>query len=157
MDAAIAGLIGALGGGALGAAGAWGAAVIAFRGARYQADQQRDGAHDQWLRQVRRETYARFLAAADAMATAVGTTPLPEGVSEELVVAEQLMRLEAPELIAEKAARLNEEIGRLMRRRREQREFDVRAFASYDRTRRELETMCRKSLTGRQAAAPDPM
>ncbi|AZM57181.1 hypothetical protein DMA15_35330 [Streptomyces sp. WAC 01529] len=73
MDAALAGLIGALGGSVIGAGGAWGAALVAFRGARYQADRQVAGAHEQWLRQVRRETYAAYLAqvrAAYDMATA---------------------------------------------------------------------------------------
>ncbi|GAA1275502.1 hypothetical protein GCM10009646_72810 [Streptomyces aureus] len=64
MDAALAGLIGALGGSALGAAGAWGAARIAFRGARYQADTQAKSNHDQWLRQIRRDVYAAFISQA---------------------------------------------------------------------------------------------
>lgn len=38
MDAALAGLVGALGGGVIGTDGAWGAALIDFRAARYQAD-----------------------------------------------------------------------------------------------------------------------
>ncbi|MFI2620548.1 hypothetical protein [Streptomyces sp. NPDC018584] len=68
MDAGLAGLVGALGGATLGAAGAWGAALIAFRGARYQADKQSQSAHDQWLRQIRRETYAAFLGFAQTAA-----------------------------------------------------------------------------------------
>ncbi|GAA2615259.1 hypothetical protein GCM10010304_80560 [Streptomyces roseoviolaceus] len=67
MDAAVAGLIGALGGGAIGALGAWGAAAIAFRGARYQADQQRESPHNQWLRETRRDGYAAFIAAASTL------------------------------------------------------------------------------------------
>lgn len=62
----MAGLVGALGGAVLGAGGAWGAALIAFRAARYQADRQADSQHQQWLRQIRRETYSSFLAAANA-------------------------------------------------------------------------------------------
>lgn len=62
----MAGLVGALGGAVLGAAGAWGAALIAFRAAKYQADRQSDAQHQQWLRQIRRDTYIKFLAAADA-------------------------------------------------------------------------------------------
>lgn len=69
MDAATAGLVGALGGATLGAAGAWGAALIAFRAARYQADRQVQGQQQQWLRQVRRETYGDFLRAAEACQT----------------------------------------------------------------------------------------
>ncbi|MER6148248.1 hypothetical protein [Streptomyces hirsutus] len=66
MDAGVAGLVGALGGAALGAGGAWGAAIIALKGARYQADTQAKSAHDQWLRQMRHESYARFTEAARA-------------------------------------------------------------------------------------------
>ncbi|MET8685589.1 hypothetical protein ABZV77_15340 [Streptomyces sp. NPDC004732] len=61
MDAAIAGLIGALGGAALGAGGAWGAAKIALQGAKYQADRTAEAAHAQWLRQLRREAYVQLL------------------------------------------------------------------------------------------------
>ncbi|MFG2540098.1 hypothetical protein ACGFU4_33165 [Streptomyces sp. NPDC048511] len=64
MDAGVAGLIGALGGGVIGAAGASLAALIAFRGARYQADRQAAASHDQWLRQIRREIYLDFIGAA---------------------------------------------------------------------------------------------
>ncbi|MEV6121363.1 hypothetical protein AB0M23_12655 [Streptomyces sp. NPDC052077] len=66
MDAGVAGLVGALGGAALGAGGAWGAAIIALKGARYQADTQAKSAHDQWLREMRRESYTRFAEAARA-------------------------------------------------------------------------------------------
>lgn len=68
----MAGLIGALGGGIIGGAGASVAALIAFRGARYQADQQRRGTHEQWLRQMRREAYGGFLTHADAARAAFG-------------------------------------------------------------------------------------
>ncbi|MCX4856602.1 hypothetical protein [Streptomyces canus] len=64
MDAALVGLVGALGGGVIGAAGAWGAALIAFRAARYQADIQAKSNHEQWLRQVRRDVYVTFLIKA---------------------------------------------------------------------------------------------
>lgn len=64
MDAAIAGLVGALGGAALGAGGAWGAARIALKAAMYRADRQAASTHEQWLRQIRREVYARFLSQA---------------------------------------------------------------------------------------------
>ncbi|MFE4612680.1 hypothetical protein ACFRK5_30735 [Streptomyces niveus] len=67
MDTGLAGLIGALGGGIIGAAGASVAALITFRGARYQADQQRRATHEQWLRQMRREAYGTFLTHADAV------------------------------------------------------------------------------------------
>lgn len=71
VDAALAGLIGALGGSALGAGGAWGAARIAFKDARYQADIQAKGAHDQWLRQIRRDAYAQYVKAAKACVRAI--------------------------------------------------------------------------------------
>lgn len=64
MDSATAGLIGALGGGIVGALGAWGAALITVRGTRYQTDVQTKASHDQWLRQIRRDLYAEFLSAA---------------------------------------------------------------------------------------------
>ncbi|MFE5092445.1 hypothetical protein ACFRCI_19225 [Streptomyces sp. NPDC056638] len=66
MDAGLAGLIGALGGGLIGAAGASVAAWIAFRGARYQVDRQNAAAHEQWLRQIRRDLYIQFAAACRA-------------------------------------------------------------------------------------------
>ncbi|MFE0132419.1 hypothetical protein ACFWY6_12730 [Streptomyces sp. NPDC059037] len=68
MDAGIAGLVGALCGGVIGAGGAWGAAVIALRGARYQADKQARSAQEQWLRQLRIDTYAQFVRAARSAA-----------------------------------------------------------------------------------------
>ncbi|MFJ9656171.1 hypothetical protein [Streptomyces microflavus] len=74
MDATVAGLVGALGGAVLGAAGAWGAALIAFRAARYQADRQADAQQQQWLRQVRRETYRSFIEAAGVCVTDVNTS-----------------------------------------------------------------------------------
>ncbi|MET7906372.1 hypothetical protein ABZS86_34955 [Streptomyces sp. NPDC005355] len=60
----MAGLIGAIGGGFIGAAGAWGAALIAFRGALYQADRQGNATHEQWLRQLRRDASLAFISAA---------------------------------------------------------------------------------------------
>ncbi|MFB8037739.1 hypothetical protein ACFC5Z_33410 [Streptomyces sp. NPDC056004] len=45
--------------------GGLGAAVIAFRAARMTAATQAASAHNQWLRQIRRDTYAEFLAAVD--------------------------------------------------------------------------------------------
>ncbi|SCF56939.1 hypothetical protein [Streptomyces sp. Ncost-T10-10d] len=62
MDAGLAGLIGALGGGLIGAAGASIAALIGFRGARYQVDRQTAATHEQWLRQIRRDLYVKFIA-----------------------------------------------------------------------------------------------
>lgn len=50
----------------VGAAGAWIAALIAGKAARYQADKQAAAAHEQWLRQLRRDLYAAFLAEARA-------------------------------------------------------------------------------------------
>ncbi|QEV21691.1 hypothetical protein [Streptomyces alboniger] len=114
MDAALAGLIGALGGSVIGAGGAWGAALVAFRGARYQADRQVAGAHEQWLRQVRRETYAGYLAqvrSAYDLATATTrglrwnpTPSLPSAVELRQVIHEvreayTRVELEAPRRI----------------------------------------------------------
>ncbi|MET8536375.1 hypothetical protein ABZV67_31930 [Streptomyces sp. NPDC005065] len=45
--------------------GGLGAAVIAFRAVRMTAVAQAASTRDQWLRQIRRDTYAEFLAAAD--------------------------------------------------------------------------------------------
>ncbi|MFF3247073.1 hypothetical protein ACFYWY_25850 [Streptomyces sp. NPDC002870] len=73
MDAGVAGLIGALGGGIIGATEAWGAALIAFRGGRYQADQQRQSAHEQWLRQIRRDAYTSFLTTVGMLAQQLAT------------------------------------------------------------------------------------
>lgn len=122
----MAGLVGALGGAALGAAGAWGAALIAFRAAKYQADRQSDAQHQQWLRQIRRETYANFLAAADAARLQLFTASMARRLSRDeegeaeharlrgaAVVDQQkfeearaALNLEAPEEIREKAAEL---------------------------------------------------
>ncbi|MET8516019.1 hypothetical protein [Streptomyces sp. NPDC005077] len=82
MDAGLAGLIGALGGATLGIAGAWGAAFISFGGARYQADKQGQTAHEQWLRQIRREAYAAFLSSASvALERVTGDDGLVQAVS----------------------------------------------------------------------------
>ncbi|MET7631801.1 hypothetical protein ABZS53_15295 [Streptomyces sp. NPDC005499] len=59
------GLIAVLGA-LVGAAGAWIAALIAGKASRYQADKQAVAAHEQWLRQIRRDLYAGFLAEARA-------------------------------------------------------------------------------------------
>ncbi|WP_432165788.1 hypothetical protein [Streptomyces sp. bgisy031] len=72
MDAAKAGLIGALGGalsgGLLTAVGAWIAARLGLKAARYQADKQAASTHEQWLRVIRRDTYAKYLnTAAEAL------------------------------------------------------------------------------------------
>ncbi|NEC03427.1 hypothetical protein [Streptomyces anulatus] len=66
MDAGLAGLIGALGGGLIGAAGASAAALIAFRGARYQVNRQTEATREQWLRQIRRDLYIGFITACRA-------------------------------------------------------------------------------------------
>ncbi|MFZ4266594.1 hypothetical protein [Streptomyces arboris] len=66
MDAGLAGLIGALGGGLIGAAGASAAALIAFRGARYQVDRQTEATREQWLRQIRRDLYIEYITACRA-------------------------------------------------------------------------------------------
>jgi hypothetical protein len=113
VDAAIAGLVGALGGGLLGATGAWGAALIAFRGARYQADQQRESARDQWLRQIRRDAYTQFITAAQQIHQTLAhlhdaDTParheeLRRQVNQQIHAlhhAKTVMQLEAPSHIA---------------------------------------------------------
>ncbi|WP_432182066.1 hypothetical protein [Streptomyces sp. NBC_00063] len=61
MDAGLAGLVGALGGAVIGAGGAWGAALIALKAARYQADTQVQANHDHWLREKRSDAYGEFL------------------------------------------------------------------------------------------------
>ncbi|MEU5372461.1 hypothetical protein ABZ362_26425 [Streptomyces sp. NPDC005951] len=100
MDATEAALVGALGGAVLGAAGAWGAALIALRAARYQADRQADAQQQQWLRQVRRETYRSFLEAAEAskshlhIASIVGGLP---ALTEDVLAEKQLRRNAAAE------------------------------------------------------------
>ncbi|MFJ2205958.1 hypothetical protein [Streptomyces microflavus] len=66
MDAGLAGLVGALGGGLIGAAGASVAALVAFRGARYQVDRQTEATREQWLRQIRRDLYIGFITACRA-------------------------------------------------------------------------------------------
>lgn len=86
MDAGVAGLIGALGGGFLGAAGAWGAALIAFRGARYQADRQGNAAHEQWLRQLRRDACLRFISEARALLEVLDKIPHGQGDDFEAAI-----------------------------------------------------------------------
>jgi hypothetical protein len=61
LDAGLAGLLGA----GIGGVGGLGAAVIAFRAARMTAVAQAASTRDHWLRQIRRDTYVEFLAAAD--------------------------------------------------------------------------------------------
>lgn len=51
----------------VGATGAWIAALIAGRAARYQADTQARTAHEQWLRQIRRDAYASYLSKAQTI------------------------------------------------------------------------------------------
>ncbi|MFF6896090.1 hypothetical protein ACFY8Z_36480 [Streptomyces microflavus] len=124
MDATVAGLVGALGGAVLGAAGAWGAALIAFRAARYQADRQADAQQEQWLRQIRRETYGSFFEAADRCTEHLNKTQSLRGASDEeqsehralfregrrnFHKALVALNLEAPEEIRQKAAELADE------------------------------------------------
>ncbi|MFF3359250.1 hypothetical protein ACFYWN_43270 [Streptomyces sp. NPDC002917] len=114
MDPTKAGLIGALGGGALGAAGAWVAALIAFRGSRYQTDAQIKSTHAQWLRQIRRDTYDKYMAVGteaqshwermvklrlDPLTAPSTLSPLTDGVDgiqERLLAALAGVELEAP-------------------------------------------------------------
>ncbi|MBT2612393.1 hypothetical protein J7I97_30170, partial [Streptomyces sp. ISL-87] len=75
------------------AGGAWGAAVVAFRAARYQADRQADSQHQQWLRQVRRETYSAFLESANACLMFLYTAPASRDLPmDEAGQAERLRR-----------------------------------------------------------------
>ncbi|MEV6408824.1 hypothetical protein AB0M58_38805 [Streptomyces bobili] len=90
MDAAVAGLIGALGGGFLGAAGAWGAALIAFRGARYQADRQGNAAHEQWLRQLRRDASLAFISEARTLIEVISSCLLSPSGAEFETAAQQV-------------------------------------------------------------------
>ncbi|MFC9460003.1 hypothetical protein [Streptomyces sp. NPDC056983] len=102
----------------VGAAGAWIAALIAGRAARYQADAQTKSAHDQWLRQVRRDAYAAFVARADDLVRPMsfwvsGTQEenerharTVEASSAELHRAVQALSLEAPQEISEQATQV---------------------------------------------------
>ncbi|MFJ7415603.1 hypothetical protein ACIQWZ_33095 [Streptomyces sp. NPDC098077] len=129
MDATEAALVGALGGAVLGAAGAWGAALIALRAARYQADRQADAQQQQWLRQVRRETYKVFLEAAEQCTSHMRIANISrelelneEGMTEKqirrdasnqdlrkFVEARAALNLEAPEEIRTKVIALAQE------------------------------------------------
>lgn len=114
MDAGLAGLIGALGGGIVGAAGASLAAVITFRGARYQADKQSQTAHEQWLRQIRRDAYAAFLLHAREGHDLLRTMPQQRGTGIDRLgdavtgmhTALGALLLEAPQRIQELATEI---------------------------------------------------
>ncbi|MDQ0585783.1 hypothetical protein [Streptomyces rishiriensis] len=89
MDAATAGLVGALGGAIVGAGGAWGAARIALEGAMYQADKQASSAYEQWLRQVRREVCTTFLNEARALVDGMGDLALRASTIDSSVTDEE--------------------------------------------------------------------
>ncbi|WNI27159.1 hypothetical protein [Streptomyces sp. ITFR-16] len=128
MDATVAGLVGALGGAVLGAAGAWGAALIAFRAARYQADRQAEAQQQQWLRQIRRDTYKAFFetisacntyiyiaAAFRSASTSAGEVAQKQAHRDAATkaianfeAARAALNLEAPEEIRKKAKELSE-------------------------------------------------
>lgn len=114
VDAITAGLVGALGGAVLGAAGAWGAAVIAFRAARYQADRQADAEHQQWLRQIRRETYASFITLVSGLYDRLDTTDSIEEDKKKLNHILRVVRLEAPDHLGEAAQNLTFKLGELL-------------------------------------------
>ncbi|MFJ9682388.1 hypothetical protein ACIRP2_30700 [Streptomyces sp. NPDC101194] len=118
MDAEVAGLVGALGGGVIGAAGASFAALVAFRGARYQSDRQAEATREQWLRQIRRDLYVEFIAAcricykemqsAVADSGAVDAAGVQRWTEAALTVtnAYRAMELEAPDPLVRLAERL---------------------------------------------------
>ncbi|MFI8989853.1 hypothetical protein ACIG63_33435 [Streptomyces antimycoticus] len=173
MDATMAGLVGALGGAMLGAGGAWGAAMIAFRAARYQADRQADSQHQQWLRQIRRETYSSFLAAAYAtqrhLLTAMNARVLgmdEEGQAErrqlrEAAVVDQtrfedirsVLVLEAPEEVREKAAELSRIFTALFKGQTWRhgdpglQRGDMKRYEQARKLINEIQELCRTSLT----------
>lgn len=159
----------------LGAGGAWGAALIALRAARYQADRQAESQHEQWLRQVRRETYSTFLDSADrslnVMFRVMAARALPaddDGDAElrrareaageaqkRFLEATAALRLVAPGEIREKAAELVPLLGVLFHP-----EYYVRGHGGqeddFDRGVQvselvdEVQRLCRDSLTDRQ-------
>jgi hypothetical protein len=88
MDAAVVGLVGAIGAAALGAVGGWGAARIAVKGATYQADKQASSTCELWLRQVRRDVYHAFLHPARALADEMGEFAL-RGCTDSSVTDEE--------------------------------------------------------------------
>ncbi|MFF4054625.1 hypothetical protein ACFYZ0_02375 [Streptomyces sp. NPDC001708] len=108
MDQGVAGLLGAAVGGAIGVIGTVSAAWLAGRG-------QRRSQHEQWLRQVRRDSYAHFAACIDRVERVVTETgnaarlqgrPVPDGWPEELMQASQALSavmLEGPDEIYERA------------------------------------------------------
>ncbi|MFF3505342.1 hypothetical protein [Streptomyces sp. NPDC003247] len=166
MDAAVAGLVGALGGGFLGAAGAWGAAVIAFRGARYQADRQGETAHEQWLRQIRRDAYTSFITPArtvleqhlrayaarrqqdwDEMEAALR----PDDAFREMTRAFGAVELEAPTEVTDAAEKLRDYLTLALHRARHWPRTrpgeDIESqLAALDRAMAELLDLCRDSL-----------
>ncbi|MFF2479212.1 hypothetical protein [Streptomyces sp. NPDC058066] len=79
----------------VGAGGAWVAALIAGKAARYQADKQAAAAHDQWLRQVRRDVYSAFLAEArSAVRTTFFVASMSYSMPHQSLTAEQEAALE---------------------------------------------------------------
>jgi hypothetical protein len=113
MDAAVAGILGALAGGLLGAGGAIGASVVATRG-------QSKGTHRHWLRTVRRDAYREFLTHAgqllDILIAAEADlanrrlddveSRLEAYDDEQLRRALALLQLEAPPEVIDEALRL---------------------------------------------------
>ncbi|WP_138430278.1 MULTISPECIES: hypothetical protein [Streptomyces] len=107
MDQGVAGLLGAAVGGAIGVIGTVSAAWLAGRG-------QRRSQHEQWLRQVRRDAYAHFVACLHRVERVVGETsnaalqgrPVPDGWPEEMTQAGEALSavmLEGPDEIYELA------------------------------------------------------
>ncbi|MFJ6615041.1 hypothetical protein ACIQPT_32750 [Streptomyces sp. NPDC091289] len=146
MDATVAGLVGALGGAVLGATGAWGAALIAFRAARYQADRQADAQHQQWLRQIRRETYASLITLARRIYSRLGTTVSIEEDDKELDQILQLVRLESPDHLGEAALELSVTLNGIFFLQKHGHSVDSIERIEFLRQLNEFAKLCRESL-----------
>jgi hypothetical protein len=107
MDQGVAGLLGAAVGGAIGVIGTVSAAWLAGRG-------QRRSQHEQWLRQVRRDAYAHFVACLQRVERVVEQTgeaarvegrPVPRWPEEMTQAGEALsvVLLEGPDEIYQRA------------------------------------------------------
>ncbi|MFI6936915.1 hypothetical protein [Streptomyces sp. NPDC050287] len=127
--------------------------------------------HDQWLRQIRREAYSKFLEAADKMQPLLlvevtggviigdelrdaGTWSTARQVLDEFISAKATLLLEAPVEVREAAYRLHEPIADLFGRIMGLAPSEVSAEAigrynDYIAALSDVRELCRKSLQGR--------